>query len=126
MAAPARALQAEDPDRVTPFANRVEYTMYGQMPASYRLPPGKGGVILFDGVCNFCNAWVQFVVQHDPERRFAFASMQSDVGKGLLKNCGRQEDDLSSIILIDKDGYHSESTAVLRIVQRLKPGVRGA
>ena len=33
----------------------------GSLPASFELPNGKS-VILFDGVCNFCNAWVNFVL----------------------------------------------------------------
>jgi predicted DCC family thiol-disulfide oxidoreductase YuxK len=31
-------------------------------------------VILFDGVCNLCNAAVQFVIARDPKQHFRFAS----------------------------------------------------
>ena len=121
-ARPVRALV--DPDRLTPpWANRATVSKDGAMPPGYTLPTGKRGVILFDGVCNFCNAWVQFVVEHDPKGFFAFASMQSEVGRKLLGQCGRQSNDFSTVILIDHVGYHTESTAVLRVVQRLKPKV---
>ena len=34
-------------------------------------------VILFDGVCNLCNGFVQFVIARDPAARFRFAALQS-------------------------------------------------
>ncbi len=34
-------------------------------------------VIVFDGVCNLCNASVDFILRRDPDRRFLFASNQS-------------------------------------------------
>ena len=56
----------------------------GRMPADFSLPPGRDGIILFDGVCNFCNRWVGFVVDNDVDGAYAFASMQSEVGRRLL------------------------------------------
>lgn len=32
-------------------------------------------VILFDGVCNFCNAYVNTIIDYDPEGKFRFASL---------------------------------------------------
>jgi predicted DCC family thiol-disulfide oxidoreductase YuxK len=75
-------------------------------------------VILFDGVCNLCNAWVQFVIERDPGARFAFAPLGSDAANGLLRS--RQWVPTSdSIILVEKDGIYDQSTAALRIVRRL-------
>ena len=42
-------------------------------------------VILFDGVCNLCNASVQYVIKHDKKRLFRFASLQSSFGENVLK-----------------------------------------
>lgn len=42
-------------------------------------------IVLFDGVCNFCDGAVQFIIKHDPEGLFSFASLQSDAGGNLLK-----------------------------------------
>ena len=39
----------------------------GNLSPSFSLPKGKS-VILFDGVCNFCNRWVNFVLGERPSR----------------------------------------------------------
>jgi hypothetical protein len=41
-------------------------------------------VVLFDGVCNLCNAWVRFVVRHDPAGIFRFAAQQSPIGQEMI------------------------------------------
>ena len=41
-------------------------------------------VILFDGVCNLCNGFVQFLIHHDQASRFRFAALQSDAAQALL------------------------------------------
>lgn len=43
-------------------------------------------IILFDGDCNFCNQSVQFIINRDPKGYFQFASLQSELGKKLLKS----------------------------------------
>ncbi|KAL1504007.1 hypothetical protein AB1Y20_010422 [Prymnesium parvum] len=91
----------------------------GPLPPEFKLPAGRA-VILFDGVCNFCNAWVGFVLDNDPEGLFCFASLQSEKGRELLEVCGRSKDDLSTFVLIDRDGFHTQSTAALRVGQALK------
>ena len=75
-------------------------------------------VILFDGVCNLCNAWVQFVIERDPGARFAFAPLGSDSANALLGS--RQwVPNSDSIILVENDGIYDQSTAALRIARRL-------
>jgi predicted DCC family thiol-disulfide oxidoreductase YuxK len=71
-------------------------------------------VILFDGVCNLCNAWVQFVIRRDPGARFAFAPLQGEVAEKLLGTRGGE-----TIVLIERDTIYDQSTAVLRIALRL-------
>ncbi|MEC8251574.1 MAG: DCC1-like thiol-disulfide oxidoreductase family protein, partial [Planctomycetota bacterium] len=34
---------------------------------------GDNPLILFDGECNLCNGFVQFVIRRDPRARFRFA-----------------------------------------------------
>ena len=41
-------------------------------------------VLLYDGVCGFCNRLVQFVLRHDREKIFRFASLQSPFGSRVL------------------------------------------
>ena len=79
-------------------------------------------VVLFDGVCNLCNGFVQFIIRRDPEEKFKFASLQSEVGRSLLKQFKIDPDLLHSIVAIDNDGAFQRSDAVLRIAHHLGGG----
>lgn len=81
-------------------------------------------VILFDGVCNFCNAYVNTIIDYDPTAQFRFASLQSKVGQALLVLEGKKPTDMSSIILAEKDTYYTKSDAVLRVAEKL-PALNG-
>lgn len=74
--------------------------------------------VLFDGVCNFCNGWVKFIVKRDPKQYFRFASLQSDVAAALLKE-RQMEVSLNTIVLLEGDQHYTESTAILRICKHL-------
>jgi predicted DCC family thiol-disulfide oxidoreductase YuxK len=76
-------------------------------------------VILFDGVCNFCDASVQFILERDPNETFHFASLQSEAGQKLLKKYNVPED-MDSMILIENDKVYYKSAAALRISRHLK------
>lgn len=76
-------------------------------------------VILFDGVCNFCDASVQFILERDPNEIFRFASLQSEAGQGLLKKYHVPED-VDSMILIESDKVYFKSSAALRISRHLQ------
>ena len=75
-------------------------------------------VILFDGVCNLCNASVDFILTHDPKGRFRFAALQSERGESLLRAHGL-ETDLKTIILLDEGRIYTRSDAALRIAAGL-------
>ncbi|MCM3700277.1 thiol-disulfide oxidoreductase DCC family protein [Paenibacillus macerans] len=75
-------------------------------------------VVLFDGVCNFCNGSVQFIIRRDRAGYFRFASLQSDAAKSLLSE-RVEAPNLDSIILIENGRIFTESTAVLRIARKL-------
>lgn len=77
-------------------------------------------IILFDGVCNLCNWSVQFIIKRDPKKQFSFASLQSDVGKGLLEK--HHLSDVNSVVLIKKNKCYLESNAALEICRHLSHG----
>lgn len=81
-------------------------------------------IILFDGVCNLCNGAVQYVVKHDPEKQFRFASLQSEAGRQLLESKQLSTTDLSSFLLIDNGELYSKSTAALKVAKRLSGAVK--
>ncbi len=83
------------------------------------LPENKK-IILFDGVCNLCNAAVQFIIQHDKKDVFRFASLQSETGQKLVEERGLDPLEIDSIMLIEPGRvYYRKSTAALEISRDL-------
>lgn len=78
-------------------------------------------VVLFDGVCNLCNASVDFVIERDPQARFRFASLQSEAARRLLGPLGYDlgTGDPDSIVLVEDGRVYDRSSAALRIARRL-------
>lgn len=77
-------------------------------------------VILFDGVCNFCNFWVNFILEKDKDNCFRFAALQSEAGQELLKKFNLCTTDFDTFILIEDSNYFSKSTAAFLILKELK------
>ncbi|MGB0649528.1 MAG: thiol-disulfide oxidoreductase DCC family protein [Rhodothermales bacterium] len=72
-------------------------------------------IVLFDGVCNFCNASVNFLIDRDPAGKFVFGALQSDEGLDALREHGLEEGYFDSIVLIDGENVLTASDAVLEI-----------
>ena len=73
-------------------------------------------VILFDGVCGLCNAWVDFVLKQDSEGKFQFAPLQ---GKFASEFATMEANELSSIVYRVEGVNFKKSGAVLRILRDL-------
>lgn len=76
-------------------------------------------IILFDGVCNLCSSSVQFVIKHDSQQKFKFASLQSDVAKTILHDFAAASTSFNSVILVEEGIVYYRSSAALRIAKRL-------
>jgi predicted DCC family thiol-disulfide oxidoreductase YuxK len=81
--------------------------------------PETRTVVLFDGVCNLCNGFVNFLIDRDPGERLAVAALQSDAGQRLLAEAGLPADSLQSVVVVDAGRTFTRSTAALRILRRL-------
>ena len=57
-------------------------------------------ILLFDGVCNLCNTFVQFAIKRDPKGRFKFAALQSETGIGILNDFGLDSKSLNTFVAI--------------------------
>ena len=77
-------------------------------------------IILFDGVCNLCNGFVQFIIKRDPKAKFKFASLQSPEGLSLLNKFGLPTIDFDSLVYINGDNYLIKSNAGLAILKELE------
>src|SRR5919109_2483400 len=81
-------------------------------------------VVLYDGVCGLCNRLNMFLLPRDVEGSFAFASLQSDVARSLLRRFGRTPDDLSTFYVVanhrsDAAELLSKSRAALFLLKTL-------
>jgi predicted DCC family thiol-disulfide oxidoreductase YuxK len=90
------------------------------LPSSKRWPSSEPGLILFDGVCNLCSAAVRFVIARDPDRRFRFASLQSDAAAARLQPFAAARSNIDSLVLIEGGRLFTRSAAALRIARRLR------
>lgn len=93
-----------------------------------------GAIVLFDGVCNFCDASVNFVIEHDKDGYFKFAPLQSETGTKLAGEYGLESAvstdgtdtdpellPIDSVIMIEDGKVYTHSTAALMILKRLGP-----
>jgi predicted DCC family thiol-disulfide oxidoreductase YuxK len=84
----------------------------------------KQPVILFDGVCNLCNGAVQYVIKHDADKRFLFASLQSQFGQQVLAAHQLSNTNFNSFILLQDGIIYQKSTAALLVAKQLKGAIR--
>ncbi|KRH09742.1 hypothetical protein GLYMA_15G009100v4, partial [Glycine max] len=69
------------------------------------------------GVCNLCNGCVKFVRDNDRNKTIRYESLQSEAGKLLLRRSGKAPDDISSVVLVEKERSFIKSEAVLKIME---------
>jgi len=65
-------------------------------------------VVLFDGVCGFCDATVQFLLRHDPGGRFRFAPLQGPTAHAILARHGKDAADLDTVYVVERCGTPGE------------------
>ncbi len=76
-------------------------------------------ILFFDGVCNLCNASVQFVIKHDKQQLFLFSPLQSAIGMETLKNVPAADKKAGSVILYYEGTYYTRSAAILKTFRLL-------
>ena len=82
--------------------------------------PQNKKIILFDGVCNLCDASVQFVIKYDTKDRFRFVALQSDLGQQIIKHIGLDIKHIDSVVLYDPGvAYYYKSNAAIEIARNL-------
>jgi predicted DCC family thiol-disulfide oxidoreductase YuxK len=77
-------------------------------------------LILFDGVCNLCNTSVLFIIKRDSKSVFRFASLQSELGKTMLREFNLPVTELNSVLLIHNGKLYQKSNAALEITRHLR------
>ena len=76
-------------------------------------------IIFFDGTCNLCNGFIDFIMSRDKKRVFYFASLQ---GKSASEELSQDyTDNLFTVVLKDGAQVYTKSTAALRVLKDLGP-----
>jgi predicted DCC family thiol-disulfide oxidoreductase YuxK len=78
-----------------------------------QIPADSAGrhLILYDAVCGLCDRLVRFVPPRDRREVFHFASLQSDLGRSLVRQFGRDPDRLDTFFVVSD--YRSASPEFL-------------
>lgn len=78
-------------------------------------------LILFDGVCNLCDASVQYIINHDKNDVFRYAALQNEVGQDIIAKFKIDVSKTDSILMYSplKDTISYKSTAALKIASKL-------
>lgn len=82
------------------------------------LPPDHPPIVLYDGLCGFCDAGVQRILRRDRAGVLRFASLQSEAGGALLERFG-VPNDMSTMVLIEGNRAYLSSRAGLRTLRHL-------
>lgn len=77
------------------------------MSANHSTPAGHD-VILFDGVCGLCNAFVSFVLPRDKNARFRFAPLQGEFAARSLEKYGADPGLLDTVYVVASYGTAGE------------------
>lgn len=97
-----------------PFSNKRHF-LYLYLCTMYHTPP----VILFDGVCNFCNSSVNFVIKNDKKGQIKYAALQSFAGQQILDDYKFSNATLDTFVFIENGKLYTQSTAALRVCKQL-------
>ena len=77
-------------------------------------------IILFDGICNFCNRTIKIILKYDQDGYFQFAASQSNAAMGIMQAFKLDQKASASVILIDNEKVYTKTDAVIQIANHLK------
>lgn len=95
--------------------------MHAVEPYGYRKDPDVPSfpddrpVLIFDGKCVLCSGFAQFVMRHDPEKRFRFLAAQTALGEALYAHLGLDTQDYASNILLDDGRAYLKWASAVRV-----------
>jgi predicted DCC family thiol-disulfide oxidoreductase YuxK len=79
----------------------------------------RNPIILFDGICNFCNGNVNFIIRQDNKKIFRLAALQSEAGQRLLQQYKLPMGDFDSFVLVHENKVYNKSSAALKVYSLL-------
>ena len=93
--------------------------------AQPELRPVFERLVCFDGVCNFCDGAVRWLVEHDPDARLCFATLQGQTAEALRSRQPQIPRDIDTLVYVDASGgaerVYLRSQAILRVWIEVAP-----
>ncbi len=84
-------------------------------------PTPSTALILYDGVCGFCDRFVQWLMQIDRRQQFRYAPLQGVTAATVRQRHPEMPTDLDSVVLVESDGEAERvlwhASAALRILE---------
>ncbi|NCU32441.1 MAG: DUF393 domain-containing protein [Candidatus Moranbacteria bacterium] len=77
-------------------------------------------VVIFDGVCNLCNKFVNIIIRRDKKGIFQFSAIGSEYSKSVEEKYEVSLVELDTVVLIENNNFFSKSTAVIKICRHLE------
>ena len=85
----------------------------------------KTAIILFDGPCVLCNAWINRLCQWDRKDQLSFASLDSKTGQQFFKERNLDPNELESVVFwIPNETYALEAQATFELFKTLGGGFK--
>jgi predicted DCC family thiol-disulfide oxidoreductase YuxK len=83
----------------------------------------RGPVLLYDGLCGFCDGTVQFILRHDRRGTLKFATLQGDFARDVITRHPELAG-VDSLVLVERDSsgtehVHVRSDGALRVARYL-------
>jgi len=72
-------------------------------------------IILFDGVCNLCNTFINLLIDWDKKNAFYFVALQSETGQILLEKYHISKN-LDTVFLLKNGRVFMKSSAALEVM----------
>ncbi len=76
-------------------------------------------IVVFDGECVFCSAWVRFILKRDTRAQYRFVAAQAPLGDALYRHYGLETRDYETNMLLENGRAHLKSEATLRVLAGL-------
>jgi len=76
-------------------------------------------LVLYDGVCGFCDASVRWLLVHDRHRRLRYAPLQGPTAAALRARYHEMPHDIDTVCFLEGGGLRLRSDAAFAIVRHL-------
>lgn len=77
-------------------------------------------VLIFDGVCEICNASVNFILRWEKRQDILFTANQNPPGRAILEHFGEDPTANTTIYFVEDGKIYAQSRAIMRIARRLR------